>query len=328
MFRGKTMVPCGALLSAGAAALWIHIWSLGPPKTTAHRDVIEVGDGFGIDHPSAAPTRFRDSRLSQAFDQLQAASEEDLPVTLEKIVSSWPEHEIRNTVAKLLDLPADNSRSEILRGSLVDRWSRLDPSSAAMWASSLPESSNHLDTITKVALIWNESNPAEAWDWALSLTPESTRQPTLLALGYEVTRADPALALDRLSVLENGPDRLRFIEHAISNLAATDPDGALNRTSQLNDPVEKNHAMAALAIAWSESVPFAAATLAVEEMAAGPEQDRAFVAVTQRWAQQDPDAARAWVEEFPDGPLKAGAMEQIMQQAAAATELNRLPDTK
>ncbi len=327
MSNCKKLTIIGVLLSTGAAALWIHTWSLGPPTTTA-RNAIAVGDGSSMVPPASARTRLRDTRMTHAFDELDAASEEELPVTLEKIVATWPEHEIQQTVAELLDQPADDSRLEILRVSLVDRWSGKDPASAARWASSLPESPDRLQTITKVALIWNESNPAEAWNWALSLAPESTRQSALLALGYEVTREDPALALDRLAVLENGPDRLRFIEHAISNLAATDPDGALNRTSQLTDPVEKNHAMAALAIAWSDSDPFAAATLAVEEMGAGPEQDRAFVAVTQRWAQQDPDAARAWVEEFPDGSLKAGAMEQIVQQAAAAKESNRLPDTK
>lgn len=54
-----------------------------------------------------------------------------------------------------------------------------------------------------------------------------------------------------------------------------------------------------------------------DAMDSGPAQNRAVASIVQRWAQQDPAAAREWVDSFRDGPLKENALEHIFAQSAA-----------
>ena len=54
-----------------------------------------------------------------------------------------------------------------------------------------------------------------------------------------------------------------------------------------------------------------------DAMDSGPAQNRAVASIVQRWAQQDPAAAREWVDSFRDGPLKKNAFEHIFAQSAA-----------
>jgi RecB family exonuclease len=71
---------------------------------------------------------------------------------------------------------------------------------------------------------------------------------------------------------------------------------------------------------WAESDPVAAAAFAANETEPGPAQERAVAAIVQRWAQQDPDAVRAWIEEFPDGSLTYNALGHLAAATASVEE--------
>jgi hypothetical protein len=89
--------------------------------------------------------------------------------------------------------------------------------------------------------------------------------------------------------------------------------------------------VAAVAIALADQDGAAAATLAANALGPGDEQDRATVAIVQRWAQASPQAAAAWVLQFPDIPSRASSAENLMalwtaQDAEAAGNwLRQLP---
>ena len=59
--------------------------------------------------------------------------------------------------------------------------------------------------------------------------------------------------------------------------------------------------------------PAAAATLAIKSVAPGKPQDDAVVGIVQRWVQQQPNDAAAWVTAFPEGPLRDTAMENVVK---------------
>jgi len=69
--------------------------------------------------------------------------------------------------------------------------------------------------------------------------------------------------------------------------------------------------LAAVATAWGESDPVAAATFAVQALGPGKPQSDAVVGVVQRWAPNQPAAAAAWVAEFPAGELRDVALQEL-----------------
>jgi hypothetical protein len=90
--------------------------------------------------------------------------------------------------------------------------------------------------------------------------------------------------------------------------------------------------LAAVAVAAAEKDGAGAATLAVQTMAAGDEQDRALVSIVQRWGQNAPHAAAAWLARWPDTPTRDGATQNLValwtvqDSHAAFSWLNGLPE--
>jgi hypothetical protein len=86
-----------------------------------------------------------------------------------------------------------------------------------------------------------------------------------------------------------------------------------------------------VAVASAEQDGAAAATLAVNGLVAGEEQDRTVVSIVQRWAQNSPQAAASWVSQFPDIPSREPAVQNLLalwtaQDAKAAGNwLRELP---
>ena len=55
-------------------------------------------------------------------------------------------------------------------------------------------------------------------------------------------------------------------------------------------------------------------------MEPGPAQERAIAAIVQRWSQQDPAAARKWIDSFPEGPIKQNAHEHFKTQTSLSKD--------
>ena len=55
-----------------------------------------------------------------------------------------------------------------------------------------------------------------------------------------------------------------------------------------------------------------AASVVTSGLLQGAEQDRAIVAVVQRWAQRSPGAAAAWLTQFPDSQTRSTALQHLV----------------
>ena len=73
----------------------------------------------------------------------------------------------------------------------------------------------------------------------------------------------------------------------------------------------RDEVLATIATTLGESDPIAAGTLAIQTLPPGKVQADAVVGIIQRWAQNDPKAAAAWVGQFPEGALRNAAVENI-----------------
>jgi hypothetical protein len=90
--------------------------------------------------------------------------------------------------------------------------------------------------------------------------------------------------------------------------------------------------LASGAVAGAEQDGAAAANLAATALDAGEDQERAAVAIVQRWAQKSPRAAATWVEHFPDTPARDASAQNLValwtvqDSKAAAAWLRGLPE--
>ncbi len=214
---------------------------------------------------------------------------------------------------------------------LVRRWAENDPAAAAAWTSQLPENPARRAALEHVAIAWANTDVAAATRWVQSLPENENKHAAIIALAYEAARTGPVPALELASTLSPTSSRDYLLVHAVSQWAGTDSTTAATWAMQVADPTLRERLVAAVAIASAELDGAAAATLAANALGIGEEQNRATVSIVQRWAQASPQAAAAWVSQFPDIPSRAASVENLLalwtaQDAEAAGHwLRQLP---
>jgi hypothetical protein len=212
-------------------------------------------------------------------------------------------------VEPLLSLSTPNTQE--LRDRLVRRWAEAEPARAAAWAAGLADGESRSAVLKQVAIAWANSDLAPAAFWVRSLPDDSAAADASLALAYEAARTDPATALETAGRLLPSPERDAALVFAVSQWAATDFASARDWVSGMPTSDLRQGLFAAIATAASHENGQAAAELAATQLQPGSEQDRAVVTIVQRWAQSSPQAAAAWVEQFPEEALRTTAVEDL-----------------
>ena len=163
------------------------------------------------------------------------------------------------------------------------------------------------DTVASFA----ESDPRGGLAWARQLPVRVQREAALESLAWACATTDLAVSVEALEQLPPGAGRSRLVAHVVGEWAVNDPDGAQLWAENRSDASERTDALAAFAVAIAEAYPHRAATIVADKIQAGAVQNRAAVAVIQRWIQSDRNAAEQWVADFPNNPLKAAAVAVI-----------------
>ena len=172
----------------------------------------------------------------------------------------------------------------------------------------MPENPVRRAALEQVAIAWASTDIAAATSWAQSLPKSESKHAAIIALAYEAARTGPVPALELASTLSPTSSRDDLLVHAVSQWAGTDFATASTWATQVADPNLRERLVAAVAIASAELDGAAAATLAANALGIGDEQNRATVSIVQRWAQASPQAAAAWVSQFPDIPSRAASV--------------------
>jgi hypothetical protein len=139
-----------------------------------------------------------------------------------------------------------------------------------------------------------------------------SRQAAIFALAYEAARTEPIAALEQARALPATRERDELLVHAISQWTAIDSTTAAAWAMEVSDSALRERLVASVAVSSAEADGAAAATLAANTLSAGEEQNRATVSIVQRWAENSPQAAAAWVAQFPDIPMRAAAVENLL----------------
>jgi hypothetical protein len=167
----------------------------------------------------------------------------------------------------------------------------------------------------RTVLALAERSPQQALRWALA-QPRRHSEAAIITAAYEAAREHPANALGALAQLPSSAERNAAIAHAAGQWGARDGVAASAWAGQLAPGDLREHACSALAVAMAERDPRAAADFVATQISDGVLLKTAAVAVAQRWAQQQPAAAKAWAEQFAPGPIRDDALREIAAQSA------------
>lgn len=212
-------------------------------------------------------------------------------------------------------------KPEDLKGSgaqrLFDHWASANPSEAATWAQSQGDAETRKSFLSVAAMRWTVVDLKAAATWARSLPEGSGRAEIMAAVGSEAVRSDPLEALLMGFELPASAAQANLILRAAAEWAATDRDNAVEWAKRIEDKGLRQQVTAQIVVASAEADPLSAATMALQQMTPGEEQDRAVVSIVQRWVQTDPELASTWVRGFPDGALGRDAVDNLITLWAA-----------
>ncbi|MCD6052789.1 MAG: hypothetical protein K0Q55_4211 [Verrucomicrobia bacterium] len=272
--------------------------------------------------PAIRSARFLATRETQALDkntpqlltaiarvqaELDPLQREEL---LQTLVDNITSADLPATVQILQEQDPTNAGRD-LQLRLLRRWSSNDPAQAAPWIAQMPAGDTRQEAINSVVTEWAHRDLAKAAQWARELTTENDRHSALLMAAYEAIRNVPQDALALARELPANGARDELITHACSEWALTSPDAAAAWAKQITNDGLRQRTLAAIATSWSNHDPLSAASLAVQSITPNRTQDDALIGIVQRWVQQEPEATLAWVSQFPEGPLRDTALENV-----------------
>ena len=239
---------------------------------------------------------------------------------IDRAADSLPARDIPamvNSLAQEFSLEAAD-----LRKLLIGRWAESDPSVAGAYAIQLREPSAQRSGIEQVTIAWANADPAAASEWVDRLPEGETKDAAGRSIAYEAARSDPVGSLKSAVTLQPGPARDDLICFIVAQWANVDSRTAAGWAMQVNDENLRERLLATVSVAEAPGDGLAAATLVAQTMRQGEEQNRAAVAVAQRWAQKSPDEAVSWVEKFNDASLRAATAQSL---ASILRQQNSLP---
>lgn len=216
------------------------------------------------------------------------------------------------TISTLLLSIEPGELDGVVSQRLFERWANAEPERAIEWALSLADFTLSRDLMDLAAMRWANSNLAEAVEWVRKLPEGESRTSILAALSREAVRLDPWVALCLARELPEGSVSKNLCIRASGEWANQDHDRALEWARQIQNIRLRQEVLEQIAIVIAGNDLQVAANIARHDMAPGRQQDRALVAIVQRWAQKDPAVAASWVSQFPEDSLGQDAAETLV----------------
>lgn len=224
---------------------------------------------------------------------------------------------LENDSAQLLDRIQEALGSthpddrEIVFTHLLAVLVRADPHAAARFAETNDLGGTHDRILHRVAQLWAARDTSAALDWAATLANARERDGVLTDVFLEIAESDPAEAIRTRSRYVTDDELNAGLEALMQRWAEKDFPAARDWALSREAGAQRDQLIARLAFVQSQTAPFDAATLAVENLPAGRVQTEAVMAVLHQWALRDLSAAEEWVESFAEGDLRTRAVNEL-----------------
>lgn len=220
--------------------------------------------------------------------------------------------------------PATPPGPELTR-RMLRRLAADDPHTLEQWARTLPEDVLRTDALVAVALHHSDQNRLEALDWAQRLGGAPSEVAAAIQVATEAAGIAPTEALDLAARLPASPARDQCLAFCVAQWAAIDPTGSAAWTATIPNVSLRTLLLNRVVTAMATADPVTAANWTADALPPGTLQSRTAVAVAQRWAQRDPQAAQSWVDTFDDSRLRSCAATAIDQTAGGQAQADPAP---
>jgi hypothetical protein len=313
--RNSVLPFCGLIFAACLGLIYRSSFrpgSSGHPVPEANPPVQRSDPLLGDSEPAAPrepqvpewETRFWKIASEPAW--LQSQEE------LEELVGSMTDDQIRDALDKL---GADQANADIIFGRLlVRRWAEKSPAEAAQWVASLPDNGFGHAAFKAVVIPWAEKDLDGAVGWVQQLPEGGNKTAAELSLAAEAAnQQDAVTAINLTANLPPSPERDSVLNYSVRQWATADQSSAVSWINQIQDPALREQMLENVTVDLAVQDPFNAATMATTALTPGPGQNNAVLNIVQFWAAAEPDQAAAWVAQFPEGDLRAAAMENLVE---------------
>jgi hypothetical protein len=206
------------------------------------------------------------------------------------------------------------SRDLVLDATLA-KIAEKAPTESARFAELLEDPRLREQALRVVSQSWGARKPMNAMAWAASLGNAEERDSAIVNICIGLSTQDPAAAVklwtDQQWAAASGP----VLDGLVQQWAEADFEAAVAWFT--SGPVDSTSSglLERIVFAKSQADPAEAARLVETLITDSDRRLDAIAMITQQWAMQDPQAARAWINEIHDGRLRARAF----------AELNALP---
>jgi hypothetical protein len=190
------------------------------------------------------------------------------------------------------------------------KWMFAHPADALAWMSEHVEISEA--RVLTVLQDWNE-NDHEEYRRYLDALPESEwKQKVLVAASHQALADDPATAIAHAQQLRSAELRTGLLELATKEWARRDAEAAGLWVGEVPDLKLQEQLRGALAVGYADIAPEFAAGWIVATLPPGKTLERSAAEIAGAWARQDPAAAAAWIERFPEGEMRQLAVGNLL----------------
>ena len=161
----------------------------------------------------------------------------------------------------------------------------------------------------------NRPRPTEPHELADDTPPkiaaEVPDQETLERRCLQLADRDPREAVILASNTNDFTPHPGLLENLVGQWAAQDLQASYQWVLQQQPGESRDVLLERIAFVGSQSSPVAAARIVTDEMTPGQTQTEAAISVLHQWALRDLNAAAAWADAFPEGPLRQRAINEI-----------------
>lgn len=191
-----------------------------------------------------------------------------------------------------------------------------DPWAVTQCTDKIPNGEVREETLRRIAMQWAAQDAAGAEKWAAEMANPIEREVAISDCSLAISASDPQAAIQLRERYSLDAYSSSALENVTQRWAKNDLSAALKWTTALPVGEKRDAMISSIAFVASESQPAAAALLVSEEISPGETQNEAVLAVLHRWAKDDPAAAKAWIELFPDVPLRTTALAELARLEA------------
>jgi hypothetical protein len=178
-------------------------------------------------------------------------------------------------------------------------------------AETIGPDAGRADLLRGVAQAWAGKDSAGALAWAAQLSDTNEQRTTLANVVFQLAQSDPAQAVGVAQQFNLNDGFYDLLPSLAVQWANRDLGAVLAWAGNLPAGEQRDEIMARIVFVESQSAPADAGARVITEILPGPVQEEAVMTVMHQWSIKDMAGALAWVQSFPDVPLKERALAEL-----------------